>query len=97
MKAIVALSAKGKSTTEKMVSEAGKTSKLLKSSEIRRLAYLFRNRPLTDYIWLCQLDKSKGLDIGNIYQAEDTARDFNGCIAKYERVFNGDAEYVVAF
>jgi uncharacterized protein YbbK (DUF523 family) len=33
MKAIVALSAKGKSTTEKMVSEAGKTLKLLKSSE----------------------------------------------------------------
>jgi hypothetical protein len=31
MKAIVALSAKGKSTTEKMVSEAGKTLKLLKS------------------------------------------------------------------
>ena len=43
MKAIVALSAKEKSTTEKMVSEAGKTLKLLKSSEVHRLAYLFRN------------------------------------------------------
>ena len=43
MKAIVALSAKGKSTTEKMVSDAGKTLKLLKSSEAHRLAYLFRN------------------------------------------------------
>jgi hypothetical protein len=59
MKAIVALSAKRKSTTEKMVSEAEKTVtlKLLKSSEVHRLAYLFRNahatakqnRPLTDY------------------------------------------------
>ena len=39
------LSAKGKSTNEKMVSdsEAGKTLKLLKSSEVHRLAYLFRN------------------------------------------------------
>ena len=43
MKATVALSAMGKSTTEKMVSEAGKTLKLLKSSEVHRLAYLFRN------------------------------------------------------
>ena len=76
MKAIVVLSGKGKSTTEKMVSEAGKTLKLLKSSEVHRLAYLFRNvhaiakqnRPITDYKWLCQVDKSKGLDIGNTYQ-----------------------------
>ena len=43
MKAIVVLSAKGKSTTEKIVSEAGKTLNLLKSSEVHRLAYLFRN------------------------------------------------------
>jgi hypothetical protein len=43
MKAIVVLSGKGKSTAEKMVSEAGKTLKLLKSSEVHRLAYLFRN------------------------------------------------------
>ena len=43
MKAIVTLSAKGKSTNEKMVSEAGKSLKLLKSSEVHRLAYLFRN------------------------------------------------------
>ena len=105
MKAIVALSAKGKSTTEKMVSEAGKTLKLLKTSEVHRLAYLFRNvhaiakqnRPLTDYKWLCQVDKYKGLDIGNTYQTEHAARDFIGCKAKYERVFNDDEEYVVAF
>ena len=92
MKAIVALSAKGKSTTEKMVSDAGKTLKLLKSSEAHRLAYLFRNahaiakqnRPLTDYKWLCQVDKSKWLDISNTYQTEHVAHDFIGCIAKYE-------------
>jgi hypothetical protein len=78
MKAIVALSAKGKSTTEKMVSEAGKTVELLKSSEVHRLAYLFRNahviakqnRPLTDYKWLCQVD------IGNTYQTEHAAREY---------------------
>ena len=78
MKAIVALSDKGKLTTGKWVSEAGKTLKLLKSSEVHRLAYLLKNahviakqnRPLTDYKWLCQVDKSKGLDIGNTYQTE---------------------------
>jgi hypothetical protein len=37
------LSVNGKSTTEKMVTEAGKTLKLLKSSEVHILAYLFRN------------------------------------------------------
>jgi hypothetical protein len=37
------ISVKGKSTTEKMVTEAGKTLKLLKSSEVHILAYLFRN------------------------------------------------------
>jgi hypothetical protein len=48
------------------------------------LAYLFRNahaiakqnRPLTDYKWLCQVDKSKGLDIGNTYQTEHMAREY---------------------
>ena len=76
-----------------MVYEAGKTVELIKSSEVHRLAYLFRNahvtakqnKPLTDYKWLCQGDKSKGLDIGNTYQTEHAARDFIGCRAKYER------------
>jgi hypothetical protein len=39
---------------------------------------------LTDYKWLCQVDKSKGLDIGNTYQTEHAAHDFIGYIAKYE-------------
>ena len=80
--------------------------------KVHRLAYLFRNahaiakqnKPLTDYKWLCQDDKSKGLDMYNVgntctYQTEHAARDFIGCyyIAKYERVFNGNEEYVVAF
>ena len=60
---------------------------------MHRLSYLFRNahaiakqnRSLTDYKLLCQVDKSKGLDIGNTYQTEHAAHDFIGCIAKYER------------
>ena len=40
-------------------------------------------------------------NVGNTctYQTEHAARDFIGCyyIAKYERVFNGNEEYVVAF
>jgi hypothetical protein len=61
-----------------MVSEAGKTVELLKSSEVHRLAYLFRNahviakqnRPLIDYKWLCQVD------IGNTYRTEHVAREY---------------------
>jgi hypothetical protein len=53
-----------------MSSSCFETLKLLKSSEVHRLAFLFRNahaiakqnRPLADYEWLCQVDQSKGLD-----------------------------------
>ena len=43
------------------------------------------------------VDKYKGLAIDNTYQTEHAARDFIGCKAKYEGVFNDDAEYVVPF
>ena len=44
MKAIVALSAKGNQQLKKWyLSDAGKTLKLLKFSQVHRLAYLFRN------------------------------------------------------
>jgi hypothetical protein len=36
-----------------------------------------------------RVNKSKGLDIGNTCQTEHAACDFIGCVAKYERVFNG--------
>jgi hypothetical protein len=34
------------------------------------------NRPLTDFIWLCQLDKVKGLDIADTYMNEKAATNF---------------------
>jgi hypothetical protein len=52
-----------------MVSEAGKTLKLLKSSEVHKLAYLLKNahaiakqnRPLTDLNGCAKLTNPKGL------------------------------------
>ena len=56
---------KEKSATEKAQSEAGRALLKLKSAEKNRLTYLFRNahaiaknnRPLTDFTWLCEIDK----------------------------------------
>ena len=73
--------------------EAGRALISLKQSERHRLAHLFRNthaivkhnRPLSDFHWLCSLDKMKGLDIGNTYLNDRAALDFVGSIAKAER------------
>lgn len=69
---------------EIMNSEAGKAVSQLKAAETSRLSILFRNahsvcknnRPLTDFIWLCQLDKVKGLDIADTYMNEKAATNF---------------------
>jgi hypothetical protein len=43
------------------------------------------NRPFSDYEWVCQLDRSKGLDIGSTYNNTTSAKQFTAAIAKYER------------
>jgi hypothetical protein len=86
-----------------MVSEAGKTLKLLKSSEVHRLAYLLKNahaiakqnRPLTDYKWLCQVDKSKGLDITKLpnseqsYKGKVNTHNYTKCINRQNQSTTG--------
>jgi hypothetical protein len=78
---------------EIMNSEAGKAVSQLKAAETSRLSILFRNahsvcknnRPLTDFIWLCQLDKVKGFDIGETYMNEKAATNFIKYIGISER------------
>ena len=73
------------SSEEKINStNAGQTLKVLKAGERSKLRYLFRNthaivkynRPITDYVWLCSLDKAKGIDIGSTYVNKQAPVDF---------------------
>ena len=58
-----------------------------------RLRLLFRNahacathaRPYTDYIWQCDLDAAKGIDIGNTYRNDKAAATFVEYIALAQR------------
>ncbi|XP_014667131.1 PREDICTED: zinc finger protein 862-like [Priapulus caudatus] len=58
-----------------------------------RLTILFRNahgiakhcRPFTDYVWMCQLDAQKGIDIGTTYMTDIKCREFIDAIAEIER------------
>jgi hypothetical protein len=51
------------------------------------------NRPYSDYVSLCQLDKAKGTDIGDTYITEKSCQKFVNAIA-YNRAqalnFRGD-------
>ena len=66
--------------------------KLDKNNQIK-LENLFRNvhalvktnKSLADYVWLCQLDEVKGLDIGKSYRSQSSAMRFVHAIASYER------------
>ena len=76
-----------------MQSNAGQALKKLKAAERHKLAFLFRNahaiaknnRPLSDYAWLCEIDKAKGIDIGQTYMNGKAALDFLSSIADAER------------
>lgn len=66
---------------------------LLKAAERSRLVHLFRNahtvaknnRPLSDYTWLCEIDRAKQLDIGSTYINDKVAADFIHSIAQTEQ------------
>jgi hypothetical protein len=42
-------------------------------------------RPYTDFVWMCELDRSKGLDIGSTYQTDKYCKIFQESIAEVER------------
>ena len=44
-----------------------------------------KGRPFTDFVWMCEHDEMKGIDIGNTYRNHTQARTFIGFIATVER------------
>ncbi|CAC5404060.1 unnamed protein product [Mytilus coruscus] len=73
-------------------SEGAKALRALNQLTVNRLMLKFRNvfalckkgRPYTDYPMLCDLDESKGLDIGTQYRTDKKAAEFASFIAKAE-------------
>ena len=53
----------------------------LKAAEQEKLGIFFKNvhaiakqgRPIRDFVWMAELDKSKGLDVGSTYLNEKAA------------------------
>lgn len=44
-----------------------------------------RNRPFTDFEWMCELDEIKGLNIGPNYRSDKKCREFTDAIGEVER------------
>ena len=49
-------------------------------------ALVKKNKPFTDFQWLCELDGIKGCDIGTSYRNGKSAKRFLTTIASYERL-----------
>ena len=73
-------------------SEGARALRTMNQLQVNRMALLFRNvfactkkgRPYTDFPMLCDLDESKGLDIGNKYRNNKKAAEFVTFISKAE-------------
>lgn len=80
--------APGTSQGDKMIRKFNETT-------INRLTHLFRNahaiskkcRPFTDFVWLCNLDEAKEIDIGKTYRTDKYAQVFSHYIAKVNYMF----------
>ena len=48
-------------------------------------AIVKHRRPFTDYVWMCELDEKKGIDIGRTYRNDKQAAAFSSYIAQHER------------
>ena len=65
----------------------------LNKDTLEKLSKLFRtchalavyNRPYTDYTWLCELDETKGVNLGKTYRTAEYAKVFTHNIANVER------------
>ncbi|CAL9685344.1 unnamed protein product [Knipowitschia caucasica] len=74
-------------------SVAGRSLTSLKTSELEKMQLLFRNahaiakkgRPFTDFAWMCEVDRKKGLKIGETYTNDHQAKEFIHYIAEDER------------
>jgi hypothetical protein len=92
LRAIEIKNAKNSSVEEVKMSESGKALMSLKAADRHRLCNLFRNahavakknRPISDYTWLNDVDRSKGLEVGNTYLNAKAAINFINSIAEVE-------------
>ena len=65
----------------------------LNADIFEKLLFLFRNdhtlakhdRPYSDFAWHCQLDKRKGLNVGETYLNDKNCKIFTHAIALHER------------
>ena len=72
---------------------ARKMLTILRKDDIEKLSNLFRtghslamkNRPFSDFVWLCELDRQKGVKLGKTYMNEESAKEFSGQISEVER------------
>ena len=48
------------------------------------MVWIKNNRPISDFLWLCQLDEMKGLSIGQTYRNVASAKMFINAIAEVE-------------
>lgn len=44
-------------------------------------ALMMNVRPITYFIWMCDLDERKGIELGNTYRTRDSVVEFVKCIA----------------
>lgn len=73
-------------------SEAGRAIKMLNVAEYAKLELRFRNahaiakhdKSFKDYVWLCKLDRAKGLDTGTTYGNDKAAKQFLCSISDVE-------------
>ena len=47
-------------------------------------ALVVKNRPLSDYEWMCQLDETKGNILGKTYRNTESVKSFIAAIADVE-------------
>ncbi|XP_060554316.1 zinc finger protein 862-like [Ruditapes philippinarum] len=74
------------------MSEAGKIVQKLNDENFKKMAILFRtahalaihNRPFTDFMWMCELDSVKNVNVGETYRNAAAAKTFINYIAKNE-------------
>lgn len=57
-----------------------KLSRMIRSCH----ALVMHDRPITDFIWLCNLDERKGIELGSTYRTRDSAVESIKCIADAE-------------
>lgn len=79
--------------SEKSSLPAAQIVKTLNVRSFERLKHLFTNahalvkhsRPFTDFVWQCQADEKKGLDIGRTFHNKNSCKEFVVAIAEVAR------------